>query len=203
MIGLIIIVVGLFYLLLWIAVVFFSYRLTFEMSNSKTVASIVASMICLLMYFIPFADLIPTLTAHKHHCETQAGFTVYKTPEQWAAENPGVLETLTPYKKFVPLDLPIGSGTQKNDRFGLVFKESDIDTLPLNEHRSILIDIKTQEVLAENVDFSRGYGAIGLGRKGWWKFWLAEDSCYIGSKRVQYFEKRRNFYQGFKFRGSY
>jgi len=160
-------------------------------------------MVCLVMYLIPFWDLIPTLVTHKHHCETQAGFTVYKNSEQWAAENPGVLETLTPSKKYVRLDLPIGHGSQKNNRFGYIFEKIDIDTLSLREHRSIIVDLKTQEIISENIDFSRGYGAIGLGHKGWWKFWLAEDSCYTGSKRAQHFERRRDFYQGFKIRGSY
>jgi len=47
------------------------------------------------MYNLVFWDLIPTLLVHKYYCETQAGFWVYKTPEEWRDENPGVLETLS------------------------------------------------------------------------------------------------------------
>lgn len=36
-----------------------------------------------MMYNLVFWDLIPTLVMHKHYCDTQAGFWVYKTPEQW------------------------------------------------------------------------------------------------------------------------
>lgn len=47
------------------------------------------------MYHLMFWDLIPTLLIHKYYCATEAGFWVYKTPEQWINENPGVLETLS------------------------------------------------------------------------------------------------------------
>ena len=47
------------------------------------------------MYNLVFWDLIPTLAMHKYYCATEAGFWVYKTPEQWAKENPGVMETLS------------------------------------------------------------------------------------------------------------
>lgn len=46
------------------------------------------------MYNLVFWDLIPTLAMHKYYCATEAGFWVYKTPEQWVKENPGVRETL-------------------------------------------------------------------------------------------------------------
>lgn len=198
MIGLAIIVVGFLYLLLWVAAVFFSYRLLFKVSNSKVIASVAASAMCFLMYFIPFSDLIPTLTAHKHYCETQAGFTVYKTPEQWAIENPGVLETLTPYKKFVSLNSPIGSGTKVNDRFGSIFTLAYVGNSSVREEKTVLIDLKTQGVIAKNIDFSRGYGAIGLGHQGWWKFWLAEGSCHSDKKNITDVKVRNIFYQGFK-----
>ena len=47
------------------------------------------------MYNLMFWDLIPTLLIHKYYCATEAGFWVYKTPEEWVKENPGVLETLS------------------------------------------------------------------------------------------------------------
>ncbi len=46
------------------------------------------------MYNLVFWDLIPTLVMHKYYCATEAGFWLYKTPEQWVKENPGVMETL-------------------------------------------------------------------------------------------------------------
>lgn len=47
-----------------------------------------------LMYNLVFWDLIPTLVIHKYYCDTQAGFWVYKTPEQWKKENPSEFESM-------------------------------------------------------------------------------------------------------------
>ena len=49
----------------------------------------------LVMYLIPFWDWIPTAITHHYYCESEAGLKVYKTLEQWDAENPGVLKTLS------------------------------------------------------------------------------------------------------------
>lgn len=49
----------------------------------------------LAMYNLMFWDLIPTLLIHKYYCATEAGLWVYKAPEEWVKENPGVLETLS------------------------------------------------------------------------------------------------------------
>lgn len=53
------------------------------------------SAAALAMYHLMFWDLIPTLLIHRYYCATEAGFWVYKTPEEWVKENPGVLETLS------------------------------------------------------------------------------------------------------------
>jgi len=48
----------------------------------------------LVMYLIPFWDWIPTVATHQFYCAKDAGFWVYKTLDQWKAENPGVMEGL-------------------------------------------------------------------------------------------------------------
>lgn len=47
---------------------------------------------------IMFWDLPIVLGTFKYECENNAGFTVHKTLAQWQEENPGVAETLVPYK---------------------------------------------------------------------------------------------------------
>jgi hypothetical protein len=42
-------------------------------------------------------DAIPTWIAFEYYAHKEAGLTVFKTLEQWKAENPGVAETLEPY----------------------------------------------------------------------------------------------------------
>jgi len=48
----------------------------------------------LVMYLIPFWDWLRTVAMHQYNCATQSGFWVYKTPEQWMKENPGIMESL-------------------------------------------------------------------------------------------------------------
>ena len=48
----------------------------------------------LVMFLIPFWDWLPTVVVHQYTCSAEAGFWVYKTVDQWKAENPGVMETL-------------------------------------------------------------------------------------------------------------
>jgi len=49
----------------------------------------------LVLYLIPFWDLLPTIVANGYNCKNNAGFFVYKTVEQWKQQNPGVMETLS------------------------------------------------------------------------------------------------------------
>jgi len=43
-------------------------------------------------------DLIPVYAVHAYQCNANAGFTVYKTLDEWQQENPGIAETLSPDK---------------------------------------------------------------------------------------------------------
>ena len=52
----------------------------------------------LVYLLIMFWDLPIVLSAFEYECKNNAGFTVHKTLEQWQEENPGVAETLVPYK---------------------------------------------------------------------------------------------------------
>jgi hypothetical protein len=79
------------YLLITLAAVWFAARWARKRGRRAWVWGAVAAFV---MYNLVFWDLIPTLLIHKYYCATEAGFWVYKTPEQWVKENPGVLETL-------------------------------------------------------------------------------------------------------------
>ncbi|MDZ7750463.1 MAG: hypothetical protein U5S82_02120 [Gammaproteobacteria bacterium] len=49
----------------------------------------------LVVYFLVFQDHLPSVALHAWQCRFgDAGFRVYKTIDQWRAENPGVWETL-------------------------------------------------------------------------------------------------------------
>lgn len=137
----------------------------------------------LAMYLLVFWDHIPTLVVHKYYCEKEAGFWVYKTVDQWKAENPGVAETLVANKGYPSShegDMANYTTTNfLNSRFNLVVKQQG----PLFLHRWLredaLIDTKTNETLARYVDFSTSQERRQAGWSGW-KFWLDSRDCSGG-----------------------
>jgi hypothetical protein len=177
---------------LWIGLICFGGPKALRKMKSKTIAVIAGSAVLLLAYWQVFGDLIPTLSAHREYCEKEAGFKVYVTPEQWAAENPGVLEALKPYEKSKLLvHLTLG-----NDRFGIKYNISNVDDIALQKQVESVIDIKTKKILAENIDFSRGYGIFGSRDARAIKTWLYLHSCYSDQEmsenkriRKEYFNK--------------
>jgi hypothetical protein len=143
----------------------------------------------LVMYLIVFWDHVPTLVLHKYYCETEAGFWVYKTPEQWDKENPGVLEKLRPYSnpKWASVKLKRGVADKFNDRFGkLDTRQENFDGFILQRKQVSIVDLATEEILARRVDFLAGprqADAI-------WKSWLRKDSCFVGVNRTRiYFDE--------------
>lgn len=134
----------------------------------------------LVMFLIPFWDWLPTVATHKYYCETQAGFWVYKTPEQWKLENPGVIETLVANKGD---SLFSAQNDAKNNvhtyhlnkRINWVTKKSGPLLFNLWKWEEVLLDTKTNESLITSVDFSTGNGYIGGEPE--LKFWLHSDGC--------------------------
>lgn len=143
------------------------------------------------MYMLVFWDWIPTVAAHKYYCETQAGFWVYKTPEQWKQENPGVMEELVSYNKNpggFNVDWPSkfqgdsGNYTNTNfvnQRFNLIVRHNGKLLFNRWRHEQELVDSKTSLVLARYVDFSTSQDQPEAGWVGW-KFWLY--SGFTGSR---------------------
>ncbi len=70
-----------------------------------------------VMYLIPFWDWIPTVVMHRYYCATEAGFWIYKTPEQWKKENPGVMEMLVVNKGAPSRYQPFDDGHGKTDTY--------------------------------------------------------------------------------------
>jgi len=146
-----------------------------------------------VMFMIPFWDWLPTVAAHKYYCSTEAGFWVYKTLDQWKAENPGVMETLVETK-----GTPSAGGAYiLNQRFKWAITKDG--PLLFNrwrwEHR--VVDIKNNEVLARYVDFSTGSGFIG-GPPRQIKFWLQNDHCIGGASNQDLFRNFRDYFIGAK-----
>lgn len=198
MIGLIILLVAGTYLALWIAVVLFSYRRALRKGYGRKKAFAVGGFFFVVMYLIPFWDLIPTMLVHKNYCDNQAGIVVHKTIEQWEKENFEVLNTLEPYEKRESVDSKVGHIWKSNDRFGSIVAVDQISNFPIRKSYFLIIDIITQEIIYEKIDFVRGYSQFNVGADGWWKFWLYKNSCFsydeareLGRATEYFFEKLR------------
>jgi hypothetical protein len=142
------------------------------------------------MYLLVFWDWIPTVATHQYYCATEAGFWVYKTPEQWKAENPGVAETLVANKgapfSYEAFDNRHGKKDTYflNDRFNWVVIQQDIPgLLPIIRTEQQVVDVKKNEVLARYVDFGTGNSVKNtVGPPGPLKFWLHNGHCVGGEK---------------------
>ena len=125
-----------------------------------------------------FWDWLPTWIAYEYYSR-QAGLTVFKTLEQWKAENPGVAQTLEAYGK-TPQDLrddpiPLPQGWNRhplNARFA--YDEQQLHVfLSVRKWTFQLVDMQTGDVLARFIEASSGNrGGIASGGEGWLKFWL-------------------------------
>lgn len=176
MFGLIVLVVIGLYLLISVGVV--RWAISYAKKNGKSVKRWGWGA-ALVMYLLVFWDWIPTVVAHKYYCSTEAGFWVYKTPEQWKKENPGVMETLVANKVSIQTigDDENHTDTQVlNQRFHWVTeKQNLLSILPIYRWRSQVIDISNGEAIARWVDFSSGKGRDYL------KFWMNAESCPNGT----------------------
>lgn len=100
---------------------------------------------------------LPTIPLHKYYCATQAGFFVYKTPEQWLKEHPRVIETLKESLSPTRLGIekPSNEVTWVNQRFYI--KTTRIVKLnSLHETRSEFFDAESGELIAKSTNFWRG-----------------------------------------------
>ncbi len=132
---------------------------------------------------LAFWDYYPTKWTHEYYCKKEAGFWVYKTFEQWKAENPSVLEALLPqrvwpskYTHIGDFDNYISTGFI-NQRLDSVGRGNKLFFLSIRKNEQEIVDSKTKEVLARSVDFSTGDQAGGNISP---KFWLRRDECVEG-----------------------
>ena len=160
------------YLLVSIAVVKWAIRYARKHEKNTKLWGFGAAF---LMYNLVFWDWIPTVVVHKYYCATEVGFWVYKTLDQWKAENPGVLEGL--HQIIQPTQrMPYGSLDILDERFAIEsHRQTPISLLPTRITEMRLIDRSTGEALAKAVDVGSGVGYIATG--GSFKFWLNQKAC--------------------------
>lgn len=153
----------------------------------------------LLVYLPIFWDWIPTVAVHQFYCAKDSGFWVYKTLEQWKAENPGVIETLVantgaPSTRQGYMENYTDTYFL-NQRFNWIVKHNGQFLFNRWRHEQTLVDIKRNEVLARYVDFSTAQEQRQAGWSGW-KFWLASDHCVWGGREESLMRQFKNFFRG-------
>lgn len=153
----------------------------------------------LIVYLPVFWDWLPTVVAHKYYCEKEAGFWVYKTVEQWKAENPGVMEVLVANKGAPSTrngDMVNFADTHfLNQRINWVVKHNGQYLINRWRHQQDVVDTKTGEVLAAYIDFSTAQQQRQAGWSGW-KFWLENGHCENGAKNQDDLRSFRNNLMG-------
>ena len=152
------------------------------------------------MYLIPFWDWMPTVPVHQYYCAKESGIWVYKTVDQWKAENPGVMETLAA-NEGVP-SMRDGDETNFTDTYVLnmrivkVVQEHRISSvLPIFGHEQDIVDKKNSEVLARYVDYSTSHERQAAGWSGW-KFWLDARHCAGGGRDQSLMRQFKNRFRG-------
>jgi len=136
-----------------------------------------AACVFLIVCLPVFWDWLPTVVAHRYYCEKEAGFWVYKTVEQWKAENPGVMEglhlILEPNQRTTYGDLNI-----LDERFAIETRRlHPVPFLTTSVTERTLVDRKTGEALAKGTDVGSGVGYMATG--GGVKFWLNQRPCLV------------------------
>lgn len=146
-----------------------------------------------MMYNLVFWDWIPTLVMHKYYCATQAGFWVYKTPEQWMKENPEVTaedltllgqagkgrDILSDFHERKPLiSNPKKEVLMINQRIYLdsLYEKNINKFVPIHKLSTFFADINNDQKLTEEITFGSGYGGPS-NLQGFIKGWLENSTC--------------------------
>lgn len=172
MFGLVVVFFMGLYLLISLLVIFFSARTARKHGRRGWVWGLVSAFV---MYNLVFWDWIPTVAMHKYYCATEAGYWVYKTPEEWAKENPGVLETLVPHTGDAEYEFDGGKVSPRNERFGHFSKWATKTKagIAITQRVEGTIDLETNKFLYKRIEFSSGPTGTGV----YWKSWLQTNRC--------------------------
>lgn len=130
-----------------------------------------------VMLGLVFWDWIPMEVTYRYYCNNKAGFTQYKTIEQWREENPGVWESLTPIKKAESIRDGLFERIIINERFARDSRWIR-HAFKVVEVQESIVDIKTNSPIATYVDYRTSFAPIGWGGSVKnLKFWMYKSSC--------------------------
>jgi len=128
-----------------------------------------------VMYNLVFWDWIPTVATHKYYCANESGFWVYKTLDQWKAENPGVADRL--HFTLQASRTSYGSLHVLNERFAVeTRRKKAYAALPTTITEERLVDIGNGDILAKSIRVGSNVNPETDGLRGF-KFWLRSKPC--------------------------
>ncbi|HEY6094817.1 MAG TPA: hypothetical protein VIU93_07675 [Gallionellaceae bacterium] len=190
MFGLIVLIVMVLYLSLLVWATRRGWRWGIEKKGWTGKKRYVGAAVGFLIVYLPvFWDWLPTVAVHQYYCARDAGFWVYKTLDQWKAENPGVMEGLVANKGAPSTrqgDMVNYTDTYLlNQRINKIVKQSGPLLFNRWRHEEEIIDERNNEVLARYINFSTSQERQQAGWNGW-KFWLSSRSCIDGGTHPQH-----------------
>lgn len=143
------------------------------------------------MWLIVFWDWIPTVLLHRHLCNTWAGVTIYKTPEQWLAKSKvgprGPLLDAASLKKGENSFAVASPG----ERFAVTSISKWYVPFAVNVNTGAIVDRVDATVLAERRTVDAGSpkpGGFGDWRRHF--FWLNLEQCSPGTDEYYLYDKQ-------------
>jgi hypothetical protein len=166
MYGLVVLGILLLYIIFCIVMVWLAIRVT---RRFHWLTRLMSGLLMLILYNSPVGyHILPAIIARAEYCP-QSGFWLYKTPEQWKLENPGVAETLRPDGEQVNTDST--RIFHLNARFDWRIEGKKI-THNFYQEIQTVVDRKTGEIMAKRIDFNARATPI-----------YAPETCFKKSER--------------------
>jgi len=181
MLAIVILGVAIAYLAIAIVAVRLVVGATEKRWSSRRKGVVAGWAVGLAFFMMPFWDWLPSLLAHRYYCSTQARFTVNKTIDQWMSENKEVLRGLKHDRDAVSVQVDGYLRYPINQRLRSEIRPPYPVFLAVKREDGRLLDIQTNEILVEYVEFTTGYGSFSVGGQDAWKFWVSTGTCEGGN----------------------
>ena len=112
----------------------------------------------LVMYNLVFWDWIPVYVMHKYYCSTQAGFWVYKSPEQWIKENPDMVGQKWGNDYIKPIERLSNNNWRiwySKSVYGETISQPEYSGGLLRRNEERLVDARSGDILSRVVQFEK------------------------------------------------
>lgn len=133
----------------------------------------------LIMYNLVFWDWIPVYVMHKYYCSTEAGFWIYKSPEQWIKENPDMVGQKWGDDYIKPIERLSDNNWQiwySKSVYGETINQPEYSGGLLRRNEKRLVDARSGDMLSRAVQFEKiNESALSVGNATVrdFKIWLA------------------------------